>query len=40
MSRRMQILLLALVAVLVIGQMMLGAPRTPSVREMWERVSR
>ena len=38
-SRRMQLIFLALVAALVIGQALMGSVRAPTLQEMWTRIT-
>jgi hypothetical protein len=38
-SRRMQIVFLALVAALIVGQGLFGGVRSPTIGEMWERMT-
>jgi hypothetical protein len=39
-SRRMQIIFMALVAALIIGQGLVGGVRAPTIQEMWDAFTR
>jgi hypothetical protein len=39
-SRRLQLIFLVLVAVLVIGQGLVGSPQGPTIQQVWEQMTR